>query len=175
MNNDKYRALVVDDEASIQKLMARELAKHRIDCDFASDGKQAAAMADRSRYDIIITDLRMPNMHGHALAVDILKRDEKPLLIVLTGLIEPKLATDLLARGVDDVLFKPVDFGFLAAKVKTMIERRRRDREARAVKNHEPTEQPPLEERPGLNSITMQRLNNQLAEVSIVPDLQSGS
>ena len=61
---------------------------------------------------------------GHSLAVDLLKRTQRPVVVVLTGLVEPRLAKDLLARGADGVFFKPVDYKLFAAKVKTLCERR---------------------------------------------------
>ena len=46
------------------------------------------------------------------------------MILVYTGVIEPRLAKDLLARGVDDIVFKPFDFGILAVKLRVLVERR---------------------------------------------------
>src|ERR1700761_6227973 len=113
-----YRALVVDDEAAVQSLCVRALQQQGFCCDTAADGQQAEARAAETTYDVVVTDLRMPNKHGHALAVGLLTLKPRPVIVVHTGVVEPKLAKDLLARGVDDILFKPCDFGLLAAKVK---------------------------------------------------------
>lgn len=118
------RALVVDDEAAMQKLLVRGLTQQGFKCDTAADGNEAEERVSCSHYDAVVTDLRMPNKHGHALAVHLLAREHRPVVVVHTGVIEPKLAKDLLARGVDDILFKPFDFGILAAKVKALVERR---------------------------------------------------
>ena len=48
----------------------------------------------------------------------------RPVVVILTGVTEPKLAKDLIARGVDDIVFKPIDQGTLAAKVRSLIARR---------------------------------------------------
>ncbi|MDP6718469.1 MAG: HDOD domain-containing protein, partial [Pirellulaceae bacterium] len=90
-------------------------------CDGAADGNQALALADRTHYDAVVTDLRMPNKHGHALVVELLTRSHRPLIVVLTGIVEPRLAKDLVARGVDDIMFKPVEYELLAAKVKALV------------------------------------------------------
>ncbi len=56
--------------------------------------------------------------------VDLLARRQRPLVVVMTGVTEPKLAKDLVARGVDDIVFKPVVFGMLAAKIKALVDQR---------------------------------------------------
>lgn len=124
MQAPKYRGLIVDDEEPIRRLLARALACEGIRCDQAADGRQALERYRSRRYDVVVTDLRMPNRHGHALCVDLLESSNKPLIVVLTGVIEPRLVRDLLARGVDDVEFKPVDFRAFAAKIKVLLETR---------------------------------------------------
>ncbi|HEY3969623.1 MAG TPA: response regulator, partial [Planctomycetaceae bacterium] len=75
-------------------------------------------------YDVVVTDLRMPAVNGHTLALELLNRPARPVVVVLTGVTEPKLAKDLIARGVDDIIFKPVDQSILAAKVRALVDRR---------------------------------------------------
>jgi len=125
MNENQYRALVVDDEPAVRQLTMRALSRRGFRCEPASDGAQAAEMAGSTAYDVVVTDLQMPNQHGHSLAVELLAQERRPAVVVVTGLAEPRLAKDLLARGVDDILFKPVDYDFLAAKIEAIIQRRR--------------------------------------------------
>jgi HD-like signal output (HDOD) protein/CheY-like chemotaxis protein len=124
MSNAKLIALIVDDELAIRRLVAAELRNKGFDCDIAANGKEASRLAAEKRYDVVVTDLRMPEKHGHAFILELLERADRPLIVVYTGVIEPRLATDLVARGVDDIIFKPVHLGFLAAKVKSLIARR---------------------------------------------------
>ena len=116
------RALVVDDEPALRMLTIRELSRNGFACDAARDGLQARELAAARHYDVVVTDLCMPEMNGHALAVELLGRPNRPAVVILTGVTEPRLAKDLIARGVDDIIFKPVDQGVLAAKVRAMIE-----------------------------------------------------
>lgn len=122
MDNSNLQALVVDDDVVVRNLTIRALTREGFQCDAASDGIEALALADCTDYAAIVTDLRMPNMNGHTLAVELLTRKHRPSLFVLTGVIEPKLAKDLLHRGVADVLFKPVDYAQFATTVKTGVE-----------------------------------------------------
>jgi HD-like signal output (HDOD) protein/FixJ family two-component response regulator len=121
----KLRALVVDDELAVQKLLILALGHQGFKCDHAIDGIEAEARIAANKYDVVVTDLRMPNKHGHALATQLLDLDERPVIVIYTGVIEPRLAKDLLARGVDDILFKPLDFSILGVKVKALVDRRR--------------------------------------------------
>jgi DNA-binding response OmpR family regulator/HD-like signal output (HDOD) protein len=118
------RALVVEDELAAQRLLVRSLIQQGFQCDTAADGREAEERASKKNYDVVITDLKMPNKHGHALAVYLLALKPRPVIIVHTGVAEPKVAKDLLARGVDDIVFKPFDFNLLAVKTKALVERR---------------------------------------------------
>lgn len=125
--NSRFRALVVDDELPVRRVTVKALEQHDFFCDEAADGEQALALAGQRKYDVVVTDLRMPHKHGHALAVELLARGaERPVVVVLTGVLEPRLAADLVARGVDEVAFKPVDYDLLAAKIRALCYRRRR-------------------------------------------------
>ncbi len=117
MNDSPFQVLVVDDEAAVRELTIRALDDAGFECEPAINGEQALKMIEMKEYAAVVTDLRMPNLHGHALAVNLLAREHRPLIYVVTGVIEPKLARDLLSRGVDDIFFKPVDHQMLAVKI----------------------------------------------------------
>lgn len=121
--DDFYRALVVDDEVQVRQLTMRALTDEGFRCHAAADGAEALQMADENRYDLVVADLRMPRAHGHALAAHLLLRDIRPVIIVVTGLLEPQLTKDLLARGVDDIVFKPIDYKLFAIKAKALVKR----------------------------------------------------
>jgi len=124
MTEATYQALVVEDEPAVQSLTVRALTREGFQCDTAKNGEEGKQMIDTHRYDVVVTDLRMPKMHGHALCLDVLKRHDHPLLVVLTGVLEPKLARDLIARGVDEITFKPVDYSLFATKIRATLARR---------------------------------------------------
>jgi CheY-like chemotaxis protein len=117
-------ALVVDDEAQVRKLVGRALSKEQFACEFASDGVEALEMLLQTRYDLVVTDLQMPNRHGCSLVGDLLRLPQRPVIVVLTGFAEPAVARSLTRRGVDDISFKPVNFTAFAAKVKGLVHRR---------------------------------------------------
>ncbi len=136
MMTKRRRVLVVDDEPMIQKLVVRALSQHGFNCDTADDGNDAEELMSSEHYDVVVSDLKMPNKHGHALAIGLLAQRDRPLIVIYTGVAEPRLAKDLLARGVDDIVFKPLDVSVLAAKVQALVDRRfgTDDRQAGAAK-----------------------------------------
>jgi DNA-binding response OmpR family regulator len=125
MSADKpHRALIVDDEKVIRKLVAKALADEGFECDLAADGDEAAQLIGAQSYDLLVTDLKMPNRHGHALVRDVLLLSPRPIIIVHTSVMEPKIVRDLLSRGIDDIVYKPSDAFLVAAKAKILLERR---------------------------------------------------
>ena len=123
MSDQDWRVLIVD-EPVIRRLMAMAFSKHGMLCDHAENGIDALRQMKSTRYDAVVTELAVPQMNGHALAVEILSMPDRPLVMIVTGIQEPRLAQDLMARGVDDLMFKPVDFTGLALKLKIRLDRR---------------------------------------------------
>src|SRR5487761_861028 len=121
-----HRAIVVDDELLVRELTMRALKAEGFRCDAAADGGQALLLAGETNYDLVVTDLRMPNGHGHGLAVSLLESDDRPVIMILTGVMEPRIAKDLLSRGVDDIVFKPVDYELFALKASELVRRRQK-------------------------------------------------
>ena len=68
MSDTNYQALVVDDEAIVRQATMRA-SREGFRCEPATDGNRAADLLETGQYDVVVTDLRMPNRHGHALAV----------------------------------------------------------------------------------------------------------
>jgi DNA-binding NarL/FixJ family response regulator len=125
MNTSKqYRALVVDDELMVRQATMRALSRASFRCESAADGAMAREMAGQGRYDVVVTDLRMPGSNGHQLAVDLLALPNRPAVVILTGVMEPKLANDLKIRGVDEIFFKPVNYDVFAKQVSAVVNRR---------------------------------------------------
>lgn len=116
------RALVVDDEAPLRKLTCRALQGVGIACEEAADGVEAGDFLEAQVFDLVVTDLRMPHRHGHALAGLLLAKPQpRPAIVVLTGVVEPLLSTDLRARGVDEIYYKPIDYRQFAERMVQLL------------------------------------------------------
>lgn len=119
------RVLVVDDEADVRKAVNLALTKSGYEVIEADDGKKAVEVINSGDnpllVDVIICDIRMPNVNGvEAIAYF---RREFPVLpiIVLTGFPDVQLATSLLKQGVADYVVKPVERDKLAAAVEAAM------------------------------------------------------
>ncbi len=111
------RVLVVEDDYVARTFTVRALMSQGLSCDMAANGLEAEAKLRDATYDVVLTDLRMPGKHGYTLIRELLLMEPRPVIIVYTGILEPRLSCDLLERGVDDILYKPIEGSLLAAKV----------------------------------------------------------
>ncbi len=118
------RALVVDDETISRRMIEFSLQQEGFECDSAKDGIEASEQLGEHSYDVVVTDLQMPRKSGFQLVQELLTIEPTPLMIVHTSLIEPRVASELIAHGVDDIVFKPVDYAAFASKVRALLLRR---------------------------------------------------
>ncbi len=125
MRSDLMTALVVDDDVVVRKMLTFALGKVGFNCLCSSDGADALTTLDSATFDLVITDLLMPKTHGHTLATELLELKERPIIVVHTSVIEPRLVKDLKLRGVDEIVFKPTDYTAFAVKMKELVEGRR--------------------------------------------------
>jgi len=121
--------LVVDDEPDIRRVVRMALEKLNYYVIEAEDGQQAITLLNEGEHpmviDVIITDIRMPNINGIE-AMDYLQREYPSApLIVLTGFPDLDLAMQLMKQGVTDYLVKPVEQEKLASAVANALTQRR--------------------------------------------------
>lgn len=120
-----YHALIVDDMKEMRALITKALTKAGLDCQDVGDVVSAMnAMRRGMRYDVVTVDLAMPGEHGHKLVTDILAQQNPPMVVVITGITDPRILGDLIRRGVADVIYKPFDIEYLGAKVAAMLDYR---------------------------------------------------
>lgn len=119
-SDSKPKCLIVEDDEDCRWIVMRSLMKIGFDCEVAKDGVQAQQILAHDDYDVVITDLKMPNKHGFSLAAEIKQGSDPPAVVVYTGVEEPKLVTQLYGLGVDDVCIKPISPDVLAAKIKAV-------------------------------------------------------
>ena len=105
----KTRVLVVDDEADARELITQVLSQAGYEVDEAADGFAALAKVSGYRPDIVLTDLRMPGMHGVDLCERIRRVHGDVPVIIATGLETWDLCTSAEAYGAVTCLIKPLD------------------------------------------------------------------
>jgi DNA-binding response OmpR family regulator len=107
---NKLRLLIVEDEDALRTLLKSELEAYGYSVDEAEGGTIAMKSLKANRYDLVVLDIRMPDMDGLDVLKEIREKDLAEKVIMLTGVNELKLARDALALGADDFLTKPYDF-----------------------------------------------------------------
>ena len=103
------KALVCDDEAPLRDLMARRLEKLGLEVERAESGKDAAARIDAQRYDLLITDIYMPDVTGLELLQQMKALDPHAQVVVVTASATLDNAVGALNHGAFAYLTKPFD------------------------------------------------------------------
>jgi DNA-binding NtrC family response regulator len=116
------KILVVDDEDIIRESLSYILNKEKYDVDEAANGKIAFDMLKDKSYDLVITDLEMPEMKGIELLEEIKKLNVQTNTIVITAYGSVDTAIAALRSGASDYILKPVEFDELLIKVKKLFE-----------------------------------------------------
>lgn len=112
----RRRILVVDDEPILVRLLARMLTTAGHDVVGARDGREALELAARDRFDLIISDVRMPVMDGPSFLAALRARDAETPFIFLTGYGDHTDA-ELKRLGAAAVYGKPIASQELVAAV----------------------------------------------------------
>ncbi len=101
--------LVVDDEANIRKVLAATLRKEGYEVLTAVDGAEALRLMEHGRVDVLLTDLRMPEVDGMELLNRALEVHPGLPVVILTAHGTVETAKTALKRGAFDYLEKPFD------------------------------------------------------------------
>jgi response regulator RpfG family c-di-GMP phosphodiesterase len=117
--------LCVDDEPIVLRLMARLLERLGVDVTTATGPVEALTVFEAERFDLIVTDIRMPGMDGHAFLAEIRARDPEVPVIVATGHASLDSAIRALRDGASGMLMKPFTGEEFQAEVRLALERSR--------------------------------------------------
>jgi two-component system KDP operon response regulator KdpE len=118
----KRNILVVDDEAQITRVLKTTLSSQGYGIRTAADGEEALQLMKDWTPDLIVTDLRMPNMDGLQLCRHIRTESRIPI-IVLSVKGEEKIKVEALDAGADDYITKPFSVNELLARVRAALRR----------------------------------------------------
>ncbi|HEY6337347.1 MAG TPA: response regulator transcription factor [Candidatus Sulfotelmatobacter sp.] len=118
----KGNILVVDDEPQITRVLKTTLSSHGYGVRTASDGDEAAQILKEWSPDLVITDLRMPNLGGLDLCRHIRAKSRIPI-IVLSVKGEERIKVEALDAGADDYITKPFGVLELLARVRAALRR----------------------------------------------------
>lgn len=117
------RILLVEDEPSAAKMLAKGLREHSYAVDVAQDGEAALYHVSIYDYDLVILDVMLPRKDGLAVCREMRAMGSSVPVLMLTARdqVEDRIAG--LDSGADDYLTKPFDFGELLARVRALLRR----------------------------------------------------
>jgi len=120
---NKYNILIVEDERNVREAMAKFL-RTDYNVSIAEDGLRAINMIKKNDYDIVLTDLIMPEADGFKVLEECLKKDPQPSCIVISAYSSAENGFEAKAKGAEDFIVKPINLDYLRDSIKKAIEKR---------------------------------------------------
>lgn len=124
MVQQAHRMLIVDDEAEVRRLVCRVLAEEGYLVAEAANGRVALQRLEAEPFELLITDLQMPEMDGFALLQECVALYPQMDVIVLTAYGTIQSAVEAMKRGAADFITKPFEIAELKRKVAECFRRR---------------------------------------------------
>jgi len=117
-----FRVLLAEDDPIGQRIAGKRLARANIESELASNGREAWEKYHSGQFDVLLTDIRMPDIDGIELTkmirADEQKNHRPPILIIgLSAFALDDVIRDCRAAGMDDFITKPVDPDALTHRV----------------------------------------------------------
>lgn len=127
------KILVVEDEYNLRKAIVKTLETEGFSVSEACDGEDALDLFFNEHFDLIVTDIMMPNIDGNELVLEIRKTDKDVPIIMLTALdtLDDKISG--FRSGTDDYLVKPISMRELVVRIKAMMRRMKINLEQKIV------------------------------------------
>lgn len=104
---EKFRILVVDDEENMLQMLKTFFTEKEYSCLTAKNGVEALKILEKEQIDIVITDMKMPEMDGLDLLKNIKEKHKNISAVIMTGFSEEYTTTEALNLGADGYITKP--------------------------------------------------------------------
>jgi len=115
------RILLAEDDEIIRISVSDRLKQYGWLVDEAEDGLKAAARADRQKYNLVISDIRMPGLSGTSLLGRIREQSPDTDVIIMTAYGSIDDALECLRKGAADYILKPFDMDDLIIRVSRLL------------------------------------------------------
>ena len=117
------KILVIDDERSIRNTLKDilEFEKHQLT--LAENGRQALELIQNQVFDLIFSDIKMPEMDGIELLGHFMERELEAPVVMISGHGNIETAVECIKKGAFDFITKPIDLNRLLITVRNALER----------------------------------------------------
>jgi DNA-binding response OmpR family regulator len=117
------RVLVVEDHPRLATAVAEGLRREGMAVDLAFDGRDALVHVGVNRYDVVVLDRDLPNLHGDQVCRALVGQGSETRVLMLTAASTIRDRVEGLELGADDYLPKPFDFSELVARIRALARR----------------------------------------------------
>jgi DNA-binding NtrC family response regulator len=118
---EKNKILVVDDEDALRTVLSAELEGEGYKVCSAADGSEAITMLKSQTFDLILLDIKMPNVDGFEVLKYVKENQPATKVIMLTGFADLKNAIESKKLGAEDFVSKPYDLVDLLTTVERVL------------------------------------------------------
>ena len=119
-STESLNILIIDDNEQITKMLTTFLELKDQKCTVANDGKEGLALIKENNHDVVLLDLAMPEFDGYAVIKDLEEsntlKDHKIIVFTASTITQEEL-DELVNRGVNSYILKPVDIDILLTKI----------------------------------------------------------
>jgi len=129
------KILLIDDSPDILTHLSEYLKNEGYEVEASTDGEKAISMIERKCYDIILTDLMMPNIDGMEVLKYVTQHSRESICMILTGYGTIKNAVEAVKLGAFDYLTKPIKMDEILITLKRALEFRDLKRENQNLRN----------------------------------------
>lgn len=120
MSNDQIKILIVDDEEKLRKSLERNLSLDGHIVLTAANGNEAFEIVKNHSFDLVISDVQMPNGNGEQLLNSIRNNFPRvPVVLMVTGYAE-MTRDEAIAAGAIDLIPKPIDIDYIDNLIKSL-------------------------------------------------------
>ena len=116
----KTRILIVDDHVELRDMLREAMVIYGYDCLTAGNGREALDCLAADPVDVVLTDIKMPEMNGLELTEQI-KQNYDVGVIVMTGYTDDFSYEDIITKGASDFMVKPVAIPELDLRIKRVV------------------------------------------------------
>jgi len=113
----EFHVLVVDDEPLIRESLAEFLLSRGFFCETAASGKEALGVLQSKSFELVITDMRMPDLNGLQLLEHLTHKDPDAAIIMITGVNEVDTAVHAMKKGAADYITKPFNLDKVSSSI----------------------------------------------------------
>lgn len=122
--SDRERILLVEDEEAIAQGLLLNFDRKGWQTTLATDGQRALDLAEQHRYDVIVLDVRLPEVDGFEVCQRLRTMGDLTPILMLTARDQPDDIVYGLRLGADDYVTKPFELAELLARLEGMLRRR---------------------------------------------------